>query len=186
VASVKRRVTRDSKATSELPFSSKVTPADVQLLLFWRLLPSQSYLVLYEFPICPAFNLQYIGSVITRSHQLRLYSTTWHSSTIRKQAFGWHPHSLCYLISKRLLHLCKEDFFCTSSTFPLQQDCTNISVGSLFYWVVGAELLPSRILWKAALLEAFKSFLTTGICGLPNWACCGNCAERIRFCEVSG
>lgn len=33
MASVKRRVTRDSKATSELPFSSKVTPADVQLLL---------------------------------------------------------------------------------------------------------------------------------------------------------
>ncbi len=54
------------------------------------------------FPRCPAFNLQYIGFTINRYRQLR-FPTTWHSGTIRKRVFGWHPHFLClYLISKRL------------------------------------------------------------------------------------
>jgi hypothetical protein len=138
-------------------------------------------------PLCPAFHFQIIGSVITKSHQLRLVSTTWHSGTIRKRVFGWHPHSLCYFSFRRgCLHLCQEVFFCTSPTFPLQQDCTSISIGSLFCWVVGATLLLSRILWKAALLELFKSILTTILCGLHISTCCGSCAERIRFWEVSG
>ncbi len=44
MASVKRRVTCDSKTTPELPFRQKLKPADVQLLLAFLETPAWSAL----------------------------------------------------------------------------------------------------------------------------------------------
>jgi hypothetical protein len=103
VASVSVGLPVIPKPLRNFPFCQKVKPADVQLLLFLRLLPGQPYLVLYEFPTVSCLRL-----TIYRIHHHQIPATPFisHNMALRHhQKTSIRVASallVLYLISKRL------------------------------------------------------------------------------------